>query len=96
MFFSRSRNSPAAQSMLGAASPRPALENAMTGAIAPDDKINAIGELIDMKVDAPTQVDFSDQVSVCVCVLTKVVLWNLTDIVMFRKLPKRSSHHEIR
>lgn len=62
MFFSRSRNSPAAQSMLATASPRPTLENAMTGAVAPDDKVNAIGELIDMKVDSPTQMDFSDQV----------------------------------
>ena len=67
MFFSRSRSSPAAQSMLGTASPRPVLENALTGAVAPDDKVNAIGELVDMKVDAPTQVDFSDQVCMSSC-----------------------------
>ena len=62
MFLSRSRTSPAAQSMLGTASPRATLEKAMTGAVSPDDRINAIAELINTKVDDPTQVDFSDQV----------------------------------
>ena len=92
MFFSRSRNSPAAQSMLGTASPRPVLENALTGAVAPDDKVNAISELVDMKVDAPTQVDFSDQVCVCFCAASLLLavfkkklsteifsLWGLTE-----------------
>jgi len=63
MFLSRSRNTAAAQSMLGVSSPRPALENALTGTVSSEDRINAIGELINLKVDDPMQMDFSDQVS---------------------------------
>ena len=85
MFFSRSRNSPAAQSMLGTASPRPVLENALTGAVAPDDKVNAISELVDMKVDAPTQVDFSDQVCVCFCAASLLLA-----VLKKKNLPKYS------
>jgi hypothetical protein len=65
MFLSRSRNSAAAQSMMGAASPRPALENALTGNVSSDDKVNAIGELVNLRVDDPTNMDFSDQVNSC-------------------------------
>ena len=64
MFFSRSQNSPSAQSLIGSDSTnvRPALEQALAGSRKPDEKVNVIGELVDMKVDSPTRVDFSSQV----------------------------------
>lgn len=63
MFFSRTRNLQAAQGSVGARShSRAALEQMLTGSLSPDDRINAIHELIDIRVESPTRLDFSDKV----------------------------------
>lgn len=66
MFFSRSKSTPTAQAMIGlpsAANSRPALEQALAPlAKKSEDRTNVIGELIDMKVEAPTQSEFTPQV----------------------------------
>ena len=63
MFFSRSRNTPSAQSLLSTQSDtRPVLQETLTGLKHAEDKMNVIGELIDLKVDTPTGADYSSQV----------------------------------
>lgn len=62
MFFSRTQNTSRAQSLIGSSSPRPALEMALAGTKNPDDRMNVIGEMIDMKVDSPARTNFSTQV----------------------------------
>lgn len=66
MFFSRARGASTAQDNLGATAlnSRSVLEQALTGSLSPDDRINAIGELVQMRVDKPTYLDFSETVSV--------------------------------
>jgi len=64
MFFSRSKQSPVSQSVIGPqwTNNRAALEQALAPlAKKTDDKINVIGELVDMKVDGPSRNDFSKE-----------------------------------
>jgi hypothetical protein len=65
MFFSRTNNSAPAQSVMGAPSvgSRTALEAALGQTRSADEKMNVVGDLVDMKVDGPTQLDFSEQVT---------------------------------
>ena len=64
MFFSRTHNTPSSQAMIGSESTnsRTALEQALGSAKKQDDKMAVVGELVDMKVDGPTRLDFSEQV----------------------------------
>lgn len=50
--------------MMGAPSvgSRTALESALGQTRSADEKMNVIGDLVDMKVEGPTQLDFSEQV----------------------------------
>lgn len=61
MFFSRSHNSSASQSLIGSQSisNRATLEQALGIAKSQDEKMNVIGEIVDMKVDGPTRLDFT-------------------------------------
>lgn len=65
MFFSRSRNTPSATNLAGSniMESRRALESALTGVRNADDRMNVIGELVDMKVDSPVNMDYSSQVN---------------------------------
>ena len=64
MFFSRTHNTPSSQAMIGSESTnsRTALEQALGSAKKQDDKMAVVGELVDIKVDGPTRLDFSEQV----------------------------------
>jgi len=42
---------------------RTALEAALGQTRSADEKMNVVGDLVDMKVDGPTQLDFSEQVT---------------------------------
>ncbi len=68
MFFSRSRSGPTSQGLMGVSKSevggRAALESAFRISKTPTDKGNVTGELVDIKVDIPTEKEFSDLVSV--------------------------------
>lgn len=63
MFFSRARNTPTTQNLIGSSSTnsRVALEQALGSVKNQDEKILMIDEIVDMKIDGPTRLDFSDQ-----------------------------------
>lgn len=56
MFFSRAHNNPSPQTRL-------ALEQALGTVKKQEDKMAVVGDLVDMRVDGPTRIDFSEQVS---------------------------------
>ena len=59
MFFSRSRNSDTSRGLMADSKDgRAALESAFRIPRTGDDKANMVGELVDMKVNGPTQVSF--------------------------------------
>ena len=65
MFFSRSQNSVATPTLLGTtpSNSRVALETALGSVKSSDEKVNLVNALIDAKVDTPTKLEFTDQVS---------------------------------
>ena len=64
MFFSRTKQSSVAQSVMGSSvNSRQILEQALAPlAKKSDDKVNVVGELVEMKVDQPVANEYSPQV----------------------------------
>lgn len=55
MFFSRAHNNPTPQTRL-------ALEQTLGTIKKQEEKMSVVGDIVDMKVDGPTRIDFSEQV----------------------------------
>ena len=69
MFFARSRASTTTKSLVGGSNSstpsrgKTVLESAFRHTKGSDDKVNVVGELVNMKVKAPVEVDFAEPVS---------------------------------
>ena len=63
MFFARSRNTPTAQGLVGNVSSASPLETAFKPARSMTERVNVVGELVNIKVSSPINADFSVQVS---------------------------------
>jgi len=63
LFFARSRNTPTAQGLVGNVSSANPLEAAFKPARSMTERVNVVGELVNIKVSSPVDADFSIQVS---------------------------------
>lgn len=63
MFFARSRNTPTAQGLVGNTSSASPLETAFKPARTMTERVNVVGELVNIKLSSPIDADFSVQVS---------------------------------
>ena len=71
MFFARSRNTPTARGLVGGVSSASPLETALKPARTMTEKVNVVGELVNIKVSSPIDADFSVQVSLVAWVTLK-------------------------
>lgn len=61
LFFARSRNTPSAQGLAGTRSSPNPLETAFKTTRSMTERVNVVGELVDIKVSSPVDADFSVQ-----------------------------------
>ncbi len=64
MFFARARNTPTAQRLVGNVSSASPLETAFKPTRSMTERVNVVGELVNIKVSSPVDADFSVQVRI--------------------------------
>lgn len=62
MFFARARNTPTAQRLVGNVTSASPLETAFKPTRSMTERVNVVGELVNIKVSSPVDADFSVQV----------------------------------